>query len=428
MLIKTKLMRLTICSMIRFALLCLLTLVPTIRSAIAQQGEGASSSQPKAPTFRLDTNKGSVKAPFELFQNNILLQFRINNSRPIWFVFDTGASLNVINENLARKFGLAIGRNTTVEGLGGATAGFVAKDVTISLPGIEAYKQAMVAVPLDQLSAIGREMGGLIGNNFIMNFVVEIDYANRTITFYDRKGYNLSRERDALSLEARDGLPFVKVELSLTGRDTTADQFLIDTGSDRAFHVNRPFAEAHQLMAALSGASTVEAVGEGTGGQTRFTEVRISSLRLGGYTINSPIISISQDKEGIGAGDQPGIIGTELLRRFTLVLDYQAQRMLLKPNNYFSEPFEIDMSGLDLTTKVGDFKVIQVKNVRSHSPADEAGLREGDVIVTVSGRPAAVFGLDKLTKMFRQEGKEYLLRVKRGEKVVTARVKMRRSL
>lgn len=408
----------------------LLALVPTnCPPVMAQQSEVAAPAQPKSPGFHLASDKGRVTVPFELFQNSILLQFRINNSRPIWFAFDTGASVNIINESLAQELRLANEGQANIEGGGGTTTGFAANNLTISLPGVEAYRQTMAAIPLEQLSAYyGRQMGGVIGNNFIQNFVVEIDYANRTLTFYDRKVYNLARERAAIALEARDGQPFVKVELSITGLDPITDLFAIDTGSNRIFHVNRSFAESHKLMTALSGASTVESVGEGTGGQTRFIEARISSLRVGSYSVNKPVISISQDQEGIGGGAQAGIIGADLLRRFTLVLDYQSQRVLLKPNVYFNEPYEIDMSGLDLMTKANDFKTIQIKNVRMHSPAAEAGLREGDVIMTVNGRPSAEFDLDKLTRVFMQNGKEYLLRIKRGNKKISTTLKMRRAV
>ena len=423
--------RLNTCAIFRFiaCVICFLTFAPTLQSVMAQQRRVTSTPPPEGKNFRLASAKGSVKVPFELFEDGILLQFRINNSRPIWFFFDTGASVNIINESLAKKSGLTGSGVTSVEGSGGSTSGFVVNDVSISLPGVEAYHQTLTAILLDQLSAYeGREMGGIIGNPFIMNFVVEIDYARKVLTFYDRKVYNLAGEPDTIPLEARDGQPFVKVELSMNGRDTISDLFMIDTGSDRIFHVNRPFAEAHRLMAALPGAGTVETVGAGTGGQTRFTEVRVSSLRLGGYSITRPVISISQDAEGIGASDNAGIVGAELLRRFTLVLDYQSKRMRLKPNASFNEPFEIDMSGLNLMSKPDDFRVIQVERVRAQSPAAEAGLRQGDVLVTINRRPAGELGLDKLSKMFRQSGRTYLLTIRRGAQVITARLKMRRAV
>jgi len=58
----------------------------------------------------------------------------------------------------------------------------------------------------------------------------------------------------------------------------------------------------------------------------------------------------------------------------------------LKPNGHFKEPFEVDLSGLELISEANDFKVIKIKKVRANFPAAQAGLREGDIITAVNGR------------------------------------------
>jgi hypothetical protein len=318
---------------------------------------------------------------------------------------------------------------TTLTGGGGTTEGQFAENATMSLPDVQAYKQLIASAPLDDMPAyFGRDVQGLIGTPFLKNFVIEIDYASKTLTFYDPKVYNLSSEREAIEMQNRNGFPFVPVELSLNGRDRFTDWFEIDTGSNRIFQINRPFAEAHQLLTTLAKSNQVEGGGQGIGGKVKFIEARIHSLRLGHYTISNPVVSISQDSAGFGAGTDAGVIGGEVLRRFTVILDYQSKRMLLKPNAHFKEPYEIDMSGLELVTKPDDFQVIQVKNVRAHSPAAEAGLQEGDTLVAIDGRPAANFDLNKLTGMFKQAGKKYLLTIRRGDKVIRAQLMMRRAV
>jgi hypothetical protein len=300
---------------------------------------------------------------------------------------------------------------------------------TISLPKVVAYRQPIVSAPLEALPAFfGRDVQGLIGTPFLKNFVIEIDYAAKTLTFYDPKVYNLSREREAIEMQDRNGFPFVPVELSLNGRDSFTDWFEIDTGSNRIFQTNRPFAEAHQILMALPKSNQVESVGEGIGGKVKFIEARIRSLRLGRYTISNPVVSISQDSAGFGAGTDAGVIGGEVLRRFTIILDYQSNRIWLKPNAHFKKPYEIDMSGLELKTKPDDFKVIQITSALDHSPAVAVGLHEGDTIVAIDGHSATEFDLAKLASMFKQSGKEYLLTIKRGEKVIKVMLKMKKSI
>jgi len=412
----------------QLALCCLLAMAsPPAQSITDRQGSIPPARQKQAD-FRIASGTGSAKVPFDLFGNNILIQIRINGSRPIWFVFDSGASVNVINERAAKSLGLATTGTSTLDALGGTARGSFIEGAAISISGVEASNQRIVSVPLDALSEYsGRDVQGLVGNNFIQNFVVEIDYHDRTLTFHDPKTYNLASAGDALELENRGGNPFVRAELSPDGRAKVTDWFEVDTGSGGTFSVNRPFADKQRLLELIPKRNTAEgAGGAGVGGETKSVEARISSITLGRYRLDKPIITISQDTGGYGESADAGFIGTDLLRRFTVTLDYQSRRILLRPNADFGEPFEVNMSGLELVTEADNFKVVKIKHVRAGSTAAQVGLREGDEVVAVDGRPASRYGLDRLAKMFRREGKEYRLTVRRGDQVMTVKLRLRR--
>jgi hypothetical protein len=420
--------RLSARSRVKLALCCFFALVALTVSA--RQSGAVPSTRQNQSDFRIASGTGSVKVPFELFGNNILIQIRINHSRPIWFIFDTGASINVINERMVKSLGLTPKGAVNLNGGGGSVGGTTIEGTSISLPGVEAFNQTIAAIPLDALSAYsGRNIQGLVGNNFIQNFVVEIDYAKQTLIFHDPQTYNLANSRDAIEIVNRGGIPYVKAEISPGGRNTITDLFEIDTGSNGIFSINRPFAEKHQLLKIIPQANMVEGIGgAGVGGEMKNIDARIDSVRLGQYILSKPVVSISQDEEGIGASADAGFIGTDLLRRFTLIIDYQSHRMKLLPNTHFQEPFEIDMSGLELWTEPNNFKAIKIKKVRANFPAAQAGLRDDDEVVAINGRPASGFDLDKLMKMFKQEGKAYLLTVKRGNQLIKAKLRMRRTI
>jgi hypothetical protein len=418
------------CLVSRLILSCSLVLASTLGPVVIhRQTVRAASLHQSRRDFRITSGKGFVKVPFDLFENNILIRAGINNSQPAWFIFDTGANINLVNERLFQGLGLGSERAVDLTGGGGgAVQGSLTEDVTVSLPGVEAYRQVTASAPLGPLpSYFGRDVEGIIGTPFIKNFVVEIDYARKVLTLYDPKFFNLSGERDAVELENRNGYPFMKVDLSLTGQGTITDYFMIDSGSFRSLQINKPFADAHHVLAALPKANTAEGLGgAGIAGDTKFVDARISSLRLGRYTISRPVVSVSQDAAGFGAGGDAGVMGGEVLRRFTVTLDYQSKRILLKPNAQFTEPYESDMSGLELVTRADDFKVIQIKRVRARFPADDAGLREGDTIVAINGRPSVEFDLDELSSMFKRAGRVYLLTIERGGRVMRVKLKMKR--
>src|ERR1700750_2873637 len=57
-------------------------------SVIARHNRTVSPARQAHPGFRLSSDKGYVKVPCDLYWDGILLQARINNSRPIWLALD----------------------------------------------------------------------------------------------------------------------------------------------------------------------------------------------------------------------------------------------------------------------------------------------------------------------------------------------------
>jgi len=52
----------------------------------------------------------------------------------------------------------------------------------------------------------------------------------------------------------------------------------------------------------------------------------------------------------------------------------------------------------------------------AHSPAEEAGLLKGDAVLTIDGKPPFTLGLMEIYRMFKQEGREFRLEVRRKNK------------
>jgi C-terminal processing protease CtpA/Prc len=160
----------------------------------------------------------------------------------------------------------------------------------------------------------------------------------------------------------------------------------------------------------------------------RTTVARADAIRIGGHSFRHPIVEISHDTAGVGASEEGGFIGGEILRRFTVILDLGSRRVLFTPNAHFRDPFEIDLSGLELMTEPQDFAVIRIKSVRQGFPAARARLQKGDRIVSVNGKPAGDLGLEGLTRMFARSGKSCELRVQRGSEELRVQLKLNRIL
>jgi S1-C subfamily serine protease len=132
-----------------------------------------------------------------------------------------------------------------------------------------------------------------------------------------------------------------------------------------------------------------------------------------------------ENTPGVSGGT--GLIGGEVLHRFTVIFDYNRQRIILEPNRHLRDESSVDASGADLRL-APESKSFRVHSVRKGSPAAEAGLQEGDLITAIDRTPSTEFNLDQAQRMFARDGREYLLNVRRGSELLQIRIKLRKLL
>jgi membrane-associated protease RseP (regulator of RpoE activity) len=63
-----------------------------VRAQQSRRGAAARKTQKRVPMVRFASGKSTLKIPLELDGNIILLRVRVNNSKPLKFNFDTGAT------------------------------------------------------------------------------------------------------------------------------------------------------------------------------------------------------------------------------------------------------------------------------------------------------------------------------------------------
>ena len=233
--------------------------------------------------------------------------------------------------------------------------------------------------------------------------------------------------RNVLPIAACVVLVSVALFAGAKPRDAFDGKFLVDTGAPvLTLIINRPSVERLGLLASLK-RRVLDRSLPGLGGETKQLLSRAAAIELNGLTIREPTISFSQDADGALASEYfDGIIGGELLRRFKVIFDSTRRQLILEPNAHFNESYEHNMSGIGLRAEGENFRTYKINRIIEDSPAAEAGLREGDIIKTIDGRPASTFSMDELYLMFKQEGREYELGVTRGAQKFQVRLRLRR--
>jgi hypothetical protein len=367
---------------------------------------------------------------FELYNNFVFIPVRINGSEPFSFLLDSGANTSLLNEALANSLGIEVEhQHESNIGAGEASTrlGF-SKGVTLSLAGVDVPSKRVAVVPLaDFESIVGRRIDGILGADLFKRWVVTIDYAARTITLEDPREFAYSGNGEFIPLRLSGDRPFVKATVTPVDSNPIEGLFVIDTGDSSTIAFHTPFVEKYKLRS--QNQKMIAHPSHGISGDSRSWWGRIARFKLGEITIDHPVATFAEATKGSDADrSYDGRLCGEILRRFKVTLDYSRHQMILEPNAAFTEAYDFDMSGLSLVVQGQDFKTIKVSHVEGDSPASEAGLKEEDIIETLDNKLAAEIGLQQIKQMFKKEGQEYLIGVKRGDSHIQFRIKVRRLI
>jgi hypothetical protein len=346
------------------------------------------------------------ECPFEITSNKPFVQVSVNGSGPQWFILDSGCSGgSVIARECAER--LKLGRGDEAKQHLGAGAGVAVgvattPDVTLRIGGDTLRAPLLRVFTLAHVAPFeGRSVDGLLGEDFLRRHVVEIDYAQRKIRFFEPSHVVPAGAASVVPITLENGLAVARGTLTSPGHGPIACRLVIDTGVRATVIFYHPFVTDHRLLAQQSHL-LMGTVGGGAGGESIGDIGRVESLRIGPVSFKQPVAIFSRDTVGVFASrDADGIVGGELLRRCKVTFDYPHKRLLLEP--YATPPdFEYDMSGLFLTAHGETFREIVIQSVAAGTPAAEAGLRRGDRIAAIDGQRDADLTLERVRAMFRE--------------------------
>jgi C-terminal processing protease CtpA/Prc len=121
-----------------------------------------------------------------------------------------------------------------------------------------------------------------------------------------------------------------------------------------------------------------------------------------------------------------GDLGSLILNRFDVILDYRHERMFLAPNHSWPKPHEADMAGLVLEQDRDGF--YEIGYVIENSPAAERDPRKGDKIVRLNGKDVREYTYGEAFDLLRQDGRNLNIAVARGNRLFEATITLRRLI
>ncbi len=330
--------------------------------------------------------------PFELYDGRVFLRVPVNGGEPGDFQFDSAAGRSCVTRRFGRRIRLETPWTATVSGAGDGTQSVpVARDVGFAIGDLRFRAERVLLVDMDELTLYtGRRTDGLVGRELLERYVVAFDYAARTMTAYEPASYEYRGSGAVLPIDVQVGGPVVQATLHMPELPPLPLKLLLDAPHAGPLVLTTPFVDRHRLLdsARKLTPTLVPTVVMGVGGESAQLLGRSLSLEIGPYAFQSPVVSFSRAKAGsLAAVEIDGIVGSRVLARFRIVYDYSRRRVILEPGPRLEEPFAHDMSGLRLRSRTLALRTIEVARVAEGSPADAAGLRAGDLLLLVDGRP-----------------------------------------
>ncbi len=368
----------------------------------------------KAQYFDLNNGRKSVRLPFKLIRNLVVIQLRINDKGPFNFILDTGVGLMIITDpKLVDSISVQNKRTIKLPGLGEGEAfeAYVTPPLKIDIPGLTSYDVAAAILKTDHFNLsnfAGFPIHGLLGYEFFNNLAVKLNFIDSSLVAYRPQDVRLFKKGTKIPITIEGHKPYLEAEVKLPNGTSQQCKLVVDLGAGHPISLENMI-KKHGLPQKF----IIANLGVGLTGPISGFLSRIDEVDLGKYKMKKVISSFPNDydEETLKSLSIPrdGNVGVGLLKRFTVIFDYHDNELYLKPNSNFDEPFEHDMSGLEYYAAGDGFKHILISRVEPGSSADEVGLEKDDEITTINFKPVAEMSLEQIDDLLKSKTDRNLL-------------------
>ena len=271
-----------------------------------------------------------MQLPARISEQHVIVRVTING-RGLDFLLDSGASGIVLDADVAKQLGLkTFGRSVQT------TAGTYEASQTI-VPEIDVgpvtlHNTYVDCLPFSQEMGFGTKVVGLLGFDFIANAVVSIDYGRGAVFVSPPDKFTRPTDQIEVPATLDDGVPYVQAQVG----NAIGEHFILDTGSFGVM-VFSTFANAHPDDMADEGlgrsvSSYFPALSAwGVGGEFPMSLTEVASYHFGSVNFTDFMLFRIHGVPGIEGEDDDGLVGFDVLRYFTVTLDYRDGEVYLLP-------------------------------------------------------------------------------------------------
>ena len=270
---------------------------------------------------------------YEPFAGLVIVSVTINDSPPLDFVLDTGATQSSITDPyLAAALGLEVRQAGLARGMGsGATRVLITDDACLLADSEEILCTPLVVHDIGvRLSAMaGRDIHGFLGADLFERWVVEIDPADRRLLLREPETYNPQGAGEVVPIEVIDSRPVIEAEVVVeAGKKPLEVRLVVDTGSSRYLTLISGSRRRLRPPESRSVGASVGVVGE-----TLVPMAPVAQLTVGNQVVTSLEAAWMEPYQIPAVRNIPklnGILGNAFLERYNSVFDYRRGRLILR--------------------------------------------------------------------------------------------------
>lgn len=357
--------------------------------------------------------------PFSLAAESVILikATLVGHADTLTFILDTGSSGISLDSATAGSLGLTpVASEINIRGIAGMRKAEFIYNKKLKLNDLTVDSLNFHINDYEFLSYVyGVRIDGVIGYSLLSRYILKIDYDIREIEICSQGTLRYPRGGHLLK-------PFIRTlpvqSARIRDHRKITSRFLFDIGAGLSLVLSEDFEQDSLVIRKKRKRFPIQA--HGVGGKLTMDMTLVKDFRLGPYRFRKVPTMVFADEFNVTSYPYlGGLIGNQILKRFNVIFNYQRREIYLKPNTLYREPFEYSYSGMELYFMNN---VTVIGSIVKGSPAELAGLKEGDVLIAIDNNASQDFMQYK--KALMSAKKQVKLIIRREEELIEIPLKL----
>lgn len=308
------------------------------------------------------------------YDGHIYVKTTINDSIKGNFMYDSGVANFCLDKTFVKKNNLQFDKMQNIEivGVGNETEITELVNDKIYYKVDKKYNHSRETYLLGLKTFMGENIDGILGVKTFQNRPHKIDFINKKLTFTDKH-----ENYDSIKFIYEEDKIYIPLHYTIDNKNYSG-KFILDLGSTLT------------VLNSTSGINTTNAATSigigGIGGETKSKKLIFDTIKLGNQVITDYFIDISEDTAGaLADATYEGILGTDILDDFDIIIDLGQKVLYVKPNKKFNHHKKMLYKSFSYIDNTNTTDSWMVSYIYLNTDAYKKGLRLYDEILEIDG-------------------------------------------